>query len=99
MDRTERGWLGVNAVPLNPKDARQLEYPHSFGIMVVAVEKGSPAQSAGIRPKDIIVEMNGQSLDNFLLFRRKLLGLWPGHEIRLALFRDGKIIRVSGTLI
>jgi serine protease Do len=99
LDRTERGWLGVNAVPLNPKDARQLKYPHSFGILVVAVEKGSPAQSAGIRPKDIIVEMNGQSLDNFLLFRRKLLGLWPGHEIHLALFRDGKIIRVSGTLI
>ena len=99
LGKTERGWFGVKAVPLSSKEAFELGYPDEGGILVLEVEEESPAEKAGLKPKDIIVELNGQSLKNFLFFRRKLLGLAPGHQIHLTIFRDGKTEAISSTLV
>ena len=98
LGQTERGWFGIKAEPLTIKEASELGYPDQGGILVVEIEEGSPAEKAGLKPKDIIVELNDQSLKNFVLFRRKLLGLAPGHSIHLAVFRDGKTREISSTL-
>ena len=57
-----------------------------------------PALKAGIEPDDIITAMDGQSLENFLSFRRKLIGLCPGSKIHLTVFRGGKLIEISSVL-
>ncbi len=99
LGKAERGWFGVKAAPLSSKEALELGYPDEGGVLVLDVEEESPAEKAGLKPKDIIVELNGQSLKNFLFFRRKLLGLAPGHQIHLTIFRDGKTKAISGTLV
>lgn len=48
---------------------------------------------------DIIIELNGQTMDDFLLFRRKLLGLTPGKTILLGIFREGEIIDIEAILV
>ncbi len=99
LGQTERGWFGVKAVPLNAEKATEFKYPDKGGILVLEVEEGSPAEQGGIRPDDIIVELNGVSLKGFLLFRRKLIGLAPEQEIHLKVFREGEtrdIISVLG---
>ena len=98
LDETERGWLGVKAVPLPLEKAAQLLYPDDWGILVVEVEKGSPAEEAGIKPDDIIIELDKYSLKSFLLFRRKLLGMTPGYTMHLTIFRNGATIEISSTL-
>ena len=101
LGQTERGWFGVKGEPLSPEKASELEYPDRGGILIVEVVGKSPAEKAGLRPGDIIVELKGQSLNTlkgFLLFRRKLLGFTPGSEIHLKIFRDGVIREVSSTL-
>ncbi|HIJ19737.1 MAG TPA: PDZ domain-containing protein, partial [Deltaproteobacteria bacterium] len=98
LDETERGWLGVKAVPLPLEKAAQLLYPDDWGILVVEVEKGSPAEEAGIKPDDIIIELDKHSLKSFLLFRRKLLGMTPGYTMHLTIFRNGATIEISSTL-
>lgn len=99
LGQTERGWFGAKAVPLGTSEASDLGYTGKGGILVVEVEKESPAEKAGLRPKDIIVELNGQALKNFVVFRRKLLGLAPGHKIHMIIFRQGETKEISGTLI
>ncbi|MBW1779476.1 MAG: trypsin-like peptidase domain-containing protein [Deltaproteobacteria bacterium] len=98
LGKTERGWFGVRAAPLTGKKASEMGYPDDGGILVLEVDKGSPAQKAGIQPDDIIVKLNGQPLGSFLLFRRKLLSLTPGHDIHLTLFRGGKTREIWSTL-
>ena len=98
LGQTERGWFGAKAAPLTIQQAIELEYSGEGGILVLEVEKDSPAEKAGLHAKDIIVEMNGQTLKNFVLFRRKLLGLPPGDRIHLSVFRDGATMQVSGVL-
>ncbi len=98
LGKTERGWFGVSAVPLTAQKAAELGYSGDQGILVTEVDKDSPALKAGIEPDDIIIAMDGQAMENFLLFRRNLLGLSPGSRIRLTVFRGGKRIDISSVL-
>lgn len=99
LGQTERGWFGAKAVPLAGNEALDLGYTGKGGVLVVEVEEESPAQKAGLRPKDIITELNGFELKNFITFRRKLLGLVPGQKIHMIVFRKGETRQISGTLI
>jgi S1-C subfamily serine protease len=99
LGQTERGWFGAKALPLGTDEASDLGYTGKAGVLVVEVEKESPAEKAGLRPKDIIVELNGRPLKSFLTFRRNLLGLAPGQKIHMIIFRQGETKEISGTLI
>ena len=45
------------------------------------------------------VEFNQKPIDNFVIFRRKLLALTPGQTINLKIFREGKNFEVTSKLI
>ncbi len=97
IGKTERGWFGASAAPISPEEAAELEY--DSGMVVKGVEKGSPAEASGLKEKDIITELNHQPINNFVVFRRKLLALVPGQEISLTLFRGGETLEVTSTLV
>ena len=99
LGKTERGWFGATAAPLGYSKAVELGYQDEGGVLVLAVDKGSPAAKAGIEPKDIIMELDGQHLINFQFFRRKLLGYAPGHKIHMVVFRDGETREISSRLV
>jgi serine protease Do len=98
LGKTERGWFGAMAQPLTLEDAVELGYENDHGLKVTGVEEESPADKAELQANDIIVKFNGQSIDDFIKFRRKLLGLTPGANIQLTIFRAGKTFEVSSTL-
>ena len=95
----ERGWFGASATPISNKEAAELELDSSDGLIVRGVEKGSPAEASGLKKKDIIVEFNHKPIDNFVIFRRKLLALAPGQTIHLKIYREGKTFEVTSILI
>ncbi|MFH1241075.1 MAG: trypsin-like peptidase domain-containing protein [Pseudomonadota bacterium] len=98
LGQTQRGWFGAKAVPVTTEEASKLNYSGEGGVLVLEVEKDSPAEKAGLQPKDIIIELNGEPLKSFVLFRRKLLGLAPGNSIDLSIYRDGATVKASGVL-
>ena len=98
LGKTERGWLGIQAVPLMPNKAFELKYPHEGGVLVVSVEEESPAEKSGLKPDDIIMSLNGHPVGRFLLLRRELLSLSPGVKLNLSVFRNGKVLEIKSTL-
>jgi len=56
----EKGKLGVAVEPVTPAVARELGLKEPRGVVVRRVEDGSPAANAGIRPGDVILEVDRQ---------------------------------------
>jgi len=99
LGKTERGWFGAAVGPMLVKDAVKSGYKKTVGVVVKKVVEASPAEKSGLKPDDIIVEMNGLPMETFSLFRRKLLGMPPGIKISMTVFRQGELVRISSVLI
>lgn len=98
LGKAERGWFGAQARPLTLKSAIELGYEGEEGVIVTKVEEGSPAEQAGVQPNDIVFKLYGKQFADFSGFRRKLLGLMPGRDIELTIFRAGEIIEITSVL-
>jgi serine protease Do len=93
--RPDMGWLGVTAQSLTPDIAAALGMSEPIGAIVTAVEKGSPADKAGLKRGDVIVEMDGKKiLDPSELPRMVAFG-HIGKTVTLKVFRQGKPLDIK----
>ena len=60
----DEGWLGVSIQDMNPRLAESMKVKTEEGALVNDVIDKSPAESAGIQKEDIIVEFNGEKIDD-----------------------------------
>jgi serine protease Do len=87
----ERGFIGVELGELTPEMAASLELPEDTkGVTVNSVVEGSPGEKAGLKPYDVIVEFEGQTVDKRNEFINRVSMLEPGTKIKLVALRDGK---------
>jgi serine protease Do len=63
------GELGLTVQTVTPEIARQLGYGDVHGVVVTGVEPGSPADKAGIRPRDVITDVADDPIENIADFR------------------------------
>jgi serine protease Do len=83
--------FGMDVGPITPEVARELELPRNRGgAVVLDVERNSPAFNAGIRPNDVIVEVNQQEVANVSQVQRELQRATPGQPVFLLIWRDGE---------
>jgi serine protease Do len=68
-ERRREAPLGLALAPVTPDVARRLEIPEGKGVLVQAVRSGSPAEEAGIRAGDVILEVNREPVDSVGAFR------------------------------
>ncbi|MGF1449294.1 MAG: DegQ family serine endoprotease [Opitutales bacterium] len=90
-----RGFLGIRISDLNRDLARSFSLESSKGALVTEITEGSPAELAGLRHGEIILEVNGQQVDSASDLRFKISRLEPGSEVRLRVFRDGAPEEIS----
>lgn len=96
--RIERGWLGVRIQAVNEDMASALGLDEAAGALVVAVEGDSPAQRAGLKPGDVILDVDGESIDTLRDLTRYVAGHKPGSEIDVKLWRERGMKTLSVTL-
>jgi len=85
----QRGWLGVSIqnVDKNLSEAFGLDRP--AGALVAQVVEGSPAEEAGIREGDVIVEFDGEYIETSSELPHVVGLVKPGSEVKVGLIRDG----------
>ncbi len=89
-----RGRLGVETQDLTPDAAKELGVTISEGAVVLRVEKGSAAEKAGLRPKDIVTAVNERPIRASGELRNRV-GLTPiGEEVDMTVLREGRQIHV-----
>jgi len=87
--RVRSVWIGLIVDEITPYIARYRNIENPRGLLVSAVERGSPADKAGIRPGDIIRKINGEVISNAREARRSLFGFQVGDTVVLTIERNG----------
>ncbi len=92
---TRRGWLGVHVQNVTDEMAATFGLDEPIGALVASVAESGPAASAGIKPRDVILDFDGQEIDNMRDLPRALAGTAIGKSVPVKVLRGGKIIDVT----
>jgi serine protease Do len=87
--KVRRGKLGVIVRAITNEFAKELNYNTTAGAFVSDVEKGQPADQAGIKPYDIITEFNGKRITDSSELRNLTSQTSPGTPVKVKIWRDG----------
>jgi len=89
--RTRRGWLGVRIQTVTEEIAESLELGKPRGALVASVTEGGPAEKAGLEAGDIIIEFNGNAIDEMKMLPRYVAEAGIESEATVKYWRDGKV--------
>ena len=84
-----RGYMGVFLTDVTPPLQRSLTLSTSHGALVQDITAGSPAEHAGLRVYDVILDVEGREIDTNEELIREISARQPGTMARLAVMRDG----------
>jgi len=89
--RVRRAWLGIAGAqqPLPPAIAR--ETGHHLGLLVSSVVPGSPADTAGIRPGDVVVSIDGTEATTARTLQRLMVAEAIGRPTDVGVLRNGAL--------
>lgn len=88
--RVVRGYLGIIPRAVDEELRQSLKLKTKEGAVVQSVEPNSPADKAGLKQYDVIIEVNGQKVKDDMDLRFKIAEIQPGSKATLKIIRDGK---------
>jgi len=91
----KKEWFGLGVRDLTPEMAKQLGLAKAEGVVIERVEAGSPAQEAGLRPGDVILEVNRQRITSEEDYRKAMEKVVPEKGALLLVNRGGSTFFVS----
>ncbi len=87
--------VGLGVDDLTPEMARRFGLKETQGVVVIRVQPASPAAEAGIRPGDVILELNGQTVRSVDQFQGLLKKMTEGSFARLLIKRSGHTLYIT----
>jgi serine protease Do len=93
-----RGWLGVSIQNLTPELAKSLGIKETEGALIAGIEPNSPADKAGFKRRDLVVEFNGNKVLDSTSLRNMVSSAPPGKKVDFKIIRDGKKQNMTATL-
>jgi serine protease Do len=88
--KVTRGWIGVSIQRVTSELAQSFGIKERKGALVSSVNEEDPADRAGIRSGDIIVEFDGKEIDEMSDLPRIVAATPPGKIVKVKGIRDGK---------
>ena len=90
-----RGFLGVSIRDLDTDLAESLGLEDTKGVAISEVTEHSAAEEAGIKPYDVVVEFEGEQVENANEFRNRVAMLKPDTKVEMVVLRDGKRMKLT----
>jgi S1-C subfamily serine protease len=94
----QRAWLGVRLAEVTPEIAEGFGLKTTDGALISEVIPGRPAERAGLKRNDVIIEFDGQAVTDWQKFRLKVADMPVGRTVPLVVLREGKRVNLSVTL-
>ena len=86
-----RGWLGVRIQDLNRELAEYYGVKGDSGVVITEVFENNPADRAGIKANDVIIELDGDQVKTSQDLVKKMAVIKPGNSISLKVVRNSQI--------
>lgn len=88
-----RALLGVTILSVNAERARQLGMESVRGVLLNAITEDGPADRAGLEAGDVVLEVNGDPVNESNQLQEKIAVLPPGRVVTLTVWREGNRLR------
>ena len=96
--KVTRGWLGVSIQDVNEGMAKALKLEDRNGAIISQVMKDSPAEDAGVKEQDVIIEVNGKKVNDSSNLKNLISSGRPNDKTKLTIIRDGREKSLTVTL-
>jgi serine protease DegQ len=90
-----RGWIGVELRELTPADAEAFKLGAARGALIAVVLRDGPADKAGVRPGDVVTEIQGKPVVDPTAMLNLVAALAPGAPAKVKVRRQGKEIETT----
>ena len=85
-----RGWLGITMQDMTQELADSFKLKNTNGTLIASVQKGGPADNAGIRPGDVMIAIEGEAVQNSSELLNKVAALPPNSTVNVTILRDNE---------
>jgi serine protease Do len=93
-----RGYLGVMVQDVTPPLAKEFKLKDTHGALVGDVVPKSPAEKAGVKDGDIILDFNGKTVTDSRHLKLEAARAQPGETVPLTILRDGQTKKLEITV-
>jgi serine protease Do len=93
-----RGQLGISVRRIDSDMAQSLGMSETKGLIVNSVVPASAAERAGIRQGDVILALNGSTVNESNAFRNQIASMAPGTQVTLTVLRDNREQKITANL-
>jgi len=93
--KVRRPWIGITVQEISPWVARRLGIRDMRGLLVTRLERGCPAEQAGMEVGDVIKRIQGKEVTNARGASRIFFGMQIGDKVTFGIDRDGKAIQIT----
>ena len=88
--KVTRGRIGIGIQPVTTELARSFGLDAAVGAIIVSLEKSGPADKGGARMGDVVLEWNGEAIDEPNELPRRVAATAPGSLAHMGIWREGK---------
>lgn len=85
-----RGWLGITMQDMTRELADSFKLKSTNGTLIASVQKGGPADNAGIRPGDVMIAIGGEAVQNSSELLNKVAALPPDSTVTVTVLRNNE---------
>ncbi|RLE71848.1 MAG: hypothetical protein DRJ45_02925, partial [Thermoprotei archaeon] len=93
-----KGYLGVIIQNITPEIKKTIGLRENYGVLITDVKKGSPAEKAGIKPNDVILEYDGKKVKNVQDICMMVRETEPGKRVKILLWRKSRKITIHAKI-
>lgn len=91
-------WLGAGVAEVTPDKMKEFKLPAERGVVLGKIVPDSPAAKAGLKPNDVVTEINGQRVEGTEQFRRMIREIPAGRTAQFTVWRDGRTQNINVTI-
>ena len=93
-----RGFIGIEPQEITPDLAESFKLPKNQGVLVAGVIRNGPADRAGIKPGDVLVEVDGAAVRDPSQMLNLIAQLAPGNNGKFKVMRKGEAVELTVTV-